>query len=86
MGDFVVGVHEDDVFAGGVPEREAFAFLHVFAVVVKDNRAVFFGDVARAVGRMRVGQDDFIAVARISLARDGREAVVQQRLRRSASA
>jgi hypothetical protein len=78
MGDFVVGVNEHDEFSGGAPEREAFAFLHVFALVVKNDRAVFFSDVACAVDRVRIGQNDFIAFARISLPRDGREAVVQQ--------
>ena len=80
VGDFVVGVHEDDEFAGGMLESEAFAFLHVFAVVVEDNRAVFFCDVAGAVGGVRIGEDDFMAVARITLPRDGRETVVEQRL------
>ena len=78
MGDFVVGVHENDEFAVRMLKREAFAFLHVFAVVINDERAVFPGDFAGRIRRMRVGQDDFQAVLRPGLARDGREAVVQQ--------
>ena len=79
-GDLVVRIHKHDEFAGGVLKRKAFAFLHVFAVVVEDDGAIFFCDFARAVGRMRVGQQNFIAVAWIRLARDGRQDVVQQRL------
>ena len=80
MGDFIVGVHKDDVFAGRVLKCKAFAFFHVLAIVVNDDGAVFFCDVACAVGRMRVGQQNFIAVAWIRLAGDGREDIVQQRL------
>ena len=79
VGDFVVRVHEHDVIAGGVAQGEALAFLHVFAVVIEDERAVFLGDVAGAVGGLRVGQNDFVAVTRPGLARDGGEGVVEQR-------
>ena len=80
MRDFVVRVHKDNVFTGRMLQRQAFALLHVFAVIIEDNRVVFFCDLARAVGGMRVGQQNFVAVARIGLARDGRQDIVQQRL------
>ena len=80
MGDFVVGIHKDDVFAGGVPEGQPLAFLHVFAVVVQDDGPKPPGNLARAVSRMRVGQDDLDFIARISLAGKGGKAVFQNRL------
>jgi len=80
VSDFVVRVHEDDEFASSMAQREAFAFFHVFAVIVENHCAEFFGDVARAVGGMRVGEDNFYFFARKILPRNGREAIFQNGL------
>ena len=78
MRDLIVGIDEDDVFAGGVLEGEPLGLLHVASVIIDHHRAMLRRDGARRVLRHRIGEDDFVAVARIGLPGDGRQAVFQQ--------
>ncbi len=76
---FVVRIDEHDVIPGRVTESETFAFLHVLAGVIEHDGTVTLRDVAGRILREGVGEDDFDAVARVGLGRDGGEAIVEQR-------
>src|SRR5260370_25899698 len=81
MRDFVVRIHEHHKIAGGVHERRAFAVFDIAAVVIENQRAKLFGQLARIVLRSGVAEENFDFVLRIILPADGLEAIAEDSAR-----
>src|SRR2546423_5264182 len=78
MSQFIIRIHENDVFSCGVRKSQPFALFHVPAIIIQNKRVIFPGNFTGGILGMGVGNQDFITGGWVGLERNRSEAVFQK--------